>query len=152
MVGALDRLDEPRRLALLAGGLLTIGCFFGAQNISYRGIFLLLLIPGLFALGRDGKAGEISRLARVAAFGVPLLMWVEGMRLWVHLATTGQYPPAEFESVQVLDQPWDVAAWLARELGWWLLVAFSLSILIGGLVAKPLAGGRAMLRSLLIQA
>ena len=39
---------------LIAGAVLITGCFFAGQNIGYRGIFLLPLFPGLFALSGFG--------------------------------------------------------------------------------------------------
>jgi hypothetical protein len=128
---ALCRLDDARRLALLAGALLVCGCFLTGQNIGYRGIFLLLIQPGLAALGRDRAAGPIAAAARLAAIAVPVLMWAEGMRLWLHLAVAGTYPSPGFLHLHWLDLPADLAAWAGREIVWWLLVAFLVSLLLG---------------------
>ncbi len=35
---------------LLVGVVLVVGCFFAGQNIGYRGVFLVLILPGLLAL------------------------------------------------------------------------------------------------------
>ena len=130
---ALRRLDEPRRLALLAGALLVSGCFFSSQNVGYRGVFLLLTLPGLFALGRDEAAGPV---ARVAAIGVVPLMWAEAIRGWVHVAITGEQPPPGF--VSVLEQPMDFIAWCLREAAWWGLVAFLLTLVVAFLYDNAL--------------
>jgi hypothetical protein len=148
VIAALDRIDEPRRLALLAGALLTTGCFFVAQNVGYRGIFLLFLLPGLSALSRDSQAAPTARAAGFATIAIVVLMWIEALRLWIHLAVTGHYPPPEFGSVLVLDQPLDVVAWGVREVAWWMLIAFLLLILFGALIARPLSRGRVVLASL----
>jgi hypothetical protein len=135
---ALCRVDEARQLALLAGALLLSGCFFAGQNVAYRGIFLFLVIPGLSALAQDRDAGAFATAARLAVTGIPLLMWSEAIRLWIHLTATGVYPPPGFHTSLVLEQYWDFWVWFAREIGWWFLIAFLLTILICDLVAGPL--------------
>jgi hypothetical protein len=131
---ALRRLDESHRLALLAGALLLAGCFFSGQSVGYRGIFLLLVLPGLFALGRDEAAGAIAPAAWLAAIGTPVLMWSEAIRCWIHIATAGEYPPPGFLSV--LNQPLDFIAWCVREIAWWLLVVFLVTLLAGFIVDR----------------
>jgi hypothetical protein len=131
---ALYRLDESHRLALLAGALLLSGCFFSGQNVGYRGIFLLLVLPGLFALGRDDAAGAIASAARLGAISIPFLMWAEAIRCWIHIVAAGQYPPPGFMSV--LDQPLDFIAWCGREIAWWFLVAFLVTIVMGFVVDR----------------
>lgn len=126
---ALCRIDELGRVALIVGALLLTGCFFTVQSIGYRGVFLLMLQPALAALGRDREAGPAAFAARVATIGIPFLMWSEAIRLWLHLAVAGQYPPQAFAGLRVLDQPLDLAAWTLRELSWWLLIAFLLLLL-----------------------
>jgi hypothetical protein len=131
---ALYRLDESHRLALLAGALLLSGCFFSGQSVGYRGIFLLLVLPGLFALGRDDTVGAIAPAARFGAISIPLLMWAEAIRCWIHIIAAGQYPPPGFMSV--LEEPLDFIAWCGREIAWWFLVAFFITILLGFVVNR----------------
>lgn len=137
---ALLRLDELSRLALAAGATLLIACFFIGQNVGYRGIFLLLLLPGLAALGRDGAAGAVAPAARLSVVAIPILMWGEAIRLWLHLVATGQYPPPSFALMHVLVEPADLAAWAAREIAWWLLIGFLGMLLFG--FAATVAGER----------
>src|ERR1700732_2860442 len=35
------------------GSVLIVGCFFAGQNVGYRGIFLLLVLPGLLGVARN---------------------------------------------------------------------------------------------------
>jgi hypothetical protein len=127
---ALRRLDEPRRLALLAGAWLLAGCTLAGQNVGYRGIFLLLVLPGLFAIGRDAAAGPLAKAARLAAIGIVPLMWAEAIRHWVHIAGES--------SVRSIAPLFDLLAWSAREVGWWFLIAFLLSIVVGFIAESPL--------------
>ena len=144
---AMGRIDEARRIALLAGALLLSGCFFAGQSIAYRGIFLFLVIPGLSALAQDRDAGAIASAARLAVTCIPILMWTEAIRQWVHLAVTGSYLSPGFH-IEAILQPFNFLPWFGRELAWWFLIAFLLTVLIGGLVAGPLGYARGFRRSL----
>jgi hypothetical protein len=126
---AVRRLDEPRRLALLAGALLVTGCFFAGQSAGYRGIFLLLVLPGLFALGRDKAGDPVALAARLTAVSIPPLMWADAMRFWIYAATTGEYSIPEIVSVPVA--PLQIAVWLVRELLWSFVIAFLVTIVAG---------------------
>ena len=126
---ALGGLDERRRLALLAGALLVTGCFFAGQSAGYRGIFLLLVLPGLFALGRDRTGDPIAVAARLAAISIPPLMWADAMRFWIYAATTGQYSIPDLISVPVA--PLEITVWFVREVLWSLLIALLVTILVG---------------------
>jgi hypothetical protein len=132
---AIDRLDEDCRLTLMAGVLLLSGCFFSGQNVGYRGIFLFFLLPGLFSLAQDQAAGALTRAARWAAYGIPVLMWAEGLRFWIHSAVTGHFgfPWAD-------DQPVDFVIWLMREISWWLLISLCLTLAAGFFAGLPATG------------
>jgi predicted membrane protein len=131
---ALNRLDEPRSLALLAGCCLISGCFFAGQNIGYRGIFLLLVLPGFFALGHDKATGSAASAARLAAISIVPLMWAEAIRHWIRIATTNHLTPISVAPGLGQIEFW---AWCAREVIWWFLVAVLLSILLGFIVECP---------------
>jgi hypothetical protein len=62
---------------------------------------------------------------------IPILMWTEAIRLWLHLAVTGHYPPPGFKSMHILIEPIDSAAWGVREIAWWPLVGFLTMLLLG---------------------
>ena len=65
---------------------------------------------------------------------IPFLMWAEAIRLWVHLAAVGEYPPPGFMSV--LDQPADFIAWCGREIAWWLVIGFLATLLLNFVVYR----------------
>ena len=135
--GALRHLDEPRRLALVAGALLLSGCFIMGQSVSYRGVALFFVLPGLYAMGRDKAAGLIGRAARYAAVGIVPLMWTEGIRLWTHWVLTGEIPDPR--AAKVIGQPLaDGVLWFARELAWWSLVALFILIIVAFVQEAPL--------------
>ncbi|MEI9986559.1 MAG: hypothetical protein WDN69_27330 [Aliidongia sp.] len=97
-------------------------------------IYLLLILPALSALAKDEAAGKVVLVAQLALIGVPVLMWAEAIRLWLHLAVTGQYPSPGFIAVHVLDKPLDLVAWGVREVAWWVLALFLSILLLGFLV------------------
>jgi hypothetical protein len=94
--------DAPARF-LLAGAALIVLCFFAAQNVDYRGLFLLFLLPAFW--GRSA-----------ACFVTRALLWEAAL---LHLARALGAPPA----VQLL-------LFLAREAGWWWLVIQLIAILV----------------------
>ena len=126
---ALQRLDEARRLSLMAGSLLLVGCFFAGQSVGYRGIFFLFTLPGLCIIARDPDAGFLRYAARAAILVIPVMMWYEAIRFWIHLASAGQRPFAMVLSPT--SDPIDFLVWAAREVTWWLVMGVLLAILQG---------------------
>lgn len=111
---AVARLAPGERDCLLAGALLMIGCYFTAQNIAYRAVHLVLVLPALTALWRTGG----GRLWPAATYAALVLLWV---RCW-RAVLNDQAPGALY------------AGWAVQEALWW----FVLTVLIG-LVAAILA-------------
>jgi hypothetical protein len=107
---AMARLDPARKLFLLAGGLVVVTCFYAAQNVEYRGIFLLMTVPGLWGMQADRLAWVRGLLA-----AVPVLLWEAALRGLVrHLG--GAEPALLF--------------WLLREGLWWWVVIELTAMLI----------------------
>ncbi len=105
------RLSERERTFLLAGIMLTCGCFFTAQNIGYRVVHLVLLLPAMVALRRTANK-------RLYGWGVAAtlgLLWSQG---WRHALLSAVTPLGErAQSTAIL------MGWIVREgLWWWLIV------------------------------
>jgi hypothetical protein len=115
-LASLPRLD---RVLLVIGSAVIVGCFFAGQSIGYRGVFLLLVMPGLLAIARGS-----DRDARVLGVGtsvvIGLLMWSECFRLalWA----------SELE----------IQFWLLRELCWWWIVSVMLAVVADFLADSPI--------------
>jgi hypothetical protein len=112
---AIAELPDGERVFMVIGSTVIAGCFFAGQSIGYRGIFLLLVIPGLLALSRSGVR-ELRALCLGSAIVIVLLMWGECLR-------------------QVLDGGFGF--WLLRELGWWWSISVMLALVADFLRESP---------------
>jgi hypothetical protein len=100
---------------LVIGSALLVGCFFSGFSIYYRGVFFLLVLPGLLhAEGGRGRAGT--------AGAILFLMWSECFRQAIvqGLPLLG-FSPVAANKVHAL-------FWLIRELVWWQVVAVLLGV------------------------
>ena len=110
---------------LLSGAAIIAGCFFTGQSVGYRGVYLLLLLPGLFALWRQPRDRRVQRFAGAMTFLVLFLMW-QGVLTWNDsFLTVLQF----WFGASAGTALW-VGIWLVRELGWWILAAS-----VGGIFA-----------------
>ena len=92
-------MDPARLVFLLGGAALLVLCFFAAQNVYYRAIFLLFTLPGLCAMPK--------RLPRCFLPAIVLLLWEAPLRAALGALST---------SLQT-------GFWLLREgLWWWVIV------------------------------
>ncbi|NIJ06801.1 hypothetical protein FHS31_000383 [Sphingomonas vulcanisoli] len=131
-VEAIAALPLRERAFLLAGGLLTLGCFFTAQNIGYRAIHLLLTLPALLALRGGG-----SKLFYPAPALVLALLWSDCWRRGL-LYVAKLIGPDSRPFVALL-------GWMAREALWWWLIALLAACVFGLLRRSTLLGPRAPL-------
>jgi len=128
----LATLSAPERDFLMVGALLVLGCFFSAQNIGYRAINLLFIVPAFLRLRRSARR---PYLFTALAFGTLILLWSQTWRLWIVWLA----PARAVEALLLL-------SWLLREGFWWWLVTTLAAMLAALLLASPVAqrfGGRA---------
>ena len=112
---AIAVLPDRERVFMVIGSAVIVGCFFAGQSIGYRGIFLLLVMPGLLALSRSAGR-ELRALCFGSATVIVLLMWGECLR-------------------QALDGGFGF--WLLREIGWWWSVSFMMALVADFLRQSP---------------
>jgi hypothetical protein len=112
---AIVELPDGERVFMVIGSAVIGGCFFAGQSIGYRGIFLLLVLPGLLALSRSAVR-ELRALSLGSAIVIVLLMWGECLRR----AFDGGF-----------------GFWLLRELGWWWSVSVMLTLVADFLGESP---------------
>jgi Glycosyltransferase family 87 len=110
---ALANLDDRNRVPLIVGSLVIVGCFFAWQNLGYRGIYLLLVLPGLAALATDRD----WPLPGTTSILIVFLMWTELMRhgLYQMDRVLGASPSIRFVV--------EIGFWLVKELVWWNVIA-----------------------------
>jgi hypothetical protein len=126
---------------LLIGAIMLTGCFFAVRNISYRGVFLVLLIPGLLGFRRDTDAPEMRRLLGVALAVVLGLLWERRLNLAVSHAFGASL------SSGGTSLGWAACAvfWVSRELLWWGLIGFFVGLVTALLSRMPLVAELALL-------
>ncbi|MGE0668679.1 MAG: hypothetical protein AB7O49_19155 [Sphingomonadales bacterium] len=125
MARALPSLPDWPRALLISGALIVVGCFAAWQNLPFRGIFLLLALPGLLMLTAEpGEAGPLRNLPAL----VLLLMWQGPLSQGVlHLMVAAGLPEAASVLVQL-------TIWLVTQAIWWWVVVLLAAILHAGLV------------------
>jgi hypothetical protein len=116
----LRALPEAEHIFLGIGAVLIVGCFFAGQSLGYRGIFFLMVLPGLMAMSR--AAG--GRPFFVTALMILFLMWGEMFRQALqHLAAAAPGAAPAIGAARV-------AFWMARELVWWRVIATLLGLVL----------------------
>jgi hypothetical protein len=106
----LAMLPSAAQAYLTGGAALICACFFLAQNIDYRAIFLLLVLPASLALERR------------FALAIVALLWESLFRTIAIAAMPPLLGPVGGYSVVIM-------VWLARELLWWWVVTRLLAVL-----------------------
>ena len=110
-------------------------CFFAGQNISYRGIFILLALPGLVHLRRSFDDPALRRwMAQMIALCL-LIVWGEFFRQLYN--TAAGLPSPGFTNNPLAVTLW-VMIWIGRELVWWWLVAGFMALAAWFLCSLPL--------------
>jgi len=127
--------DDWEMRILAIGSLVLPACFFTAQNVAYRCVYLLLVMPGLVRL-RGLSADRALRRGRGAMIAVCLVMLWEcaiGFNIGrlLHQLSAQSAASGLYTLLQL-------AYWLGRELLWWWLVAGFLGIAAGCLRTTPL--------------
>ena len=117
-------IPEPQWRFLIIGSLVVVGAYFGNQNLDYRMIFLLLVLPGLDALRRVPGQG-FGRMAVVAVslmYLFPVRMQIEG---WFAAGSTGLFLVS-------------VADIMIREVLWFALATTLLGLVFAHLRSGPI--------------
>ena len=113
------------------GGILITACFVAGQNVDYRGIYFLLVVPGLIYMCRSATEAAVRLLCAQMIVAVLFVMWEEFFRHALHMIAG----PILNEG---LSRP-EVFFWIGRELVWWWLVAGLAAIVLSYVRQLPLA-------------
>jgi hypothetical protein len=129
---ALACLAERERVLLVIGSAVITGCFFAGQSLGYRGVYFLLVIPGLLATSRKSSA-DVRKLSLGTSVVIVALMWGECARLALYRALEYLVVP------EMLAGQLKLLFWLCRELGWWWTIGVMLAVLVDFLQVSPIA-------------
>jgi hypothetical protein len=125
-----DLLSPARTTFLILGAAIIVGCFFAGQSIDYRGIFFLLILPGLLTLSRQVDAGHILRRLPLM---IIFLMW--GEMFFEVLRNITFADPIAMRGLEILR----VVFWFVRELIWWRVITALAGILLGFVATSEMA-------------
>jgi len=128
---ALASLTQLERIFLVIGSAVIAGCFFAGQSIGYRGVYFLMVLPGLLAISRTSSR-EIRNLSIGSSVVIVLLMWGEFFRLALYRAFDLPGVPG------IIAGQLKVCFWLVRELGWWWIISVMLAVVADFLWASPI--------------
>jgi hypothetical protein len=120
---ALQELTQREALSLIAGALLVCGCFIAGDSLEYRGIMILMVLPGLTALARSASTTALARIFLITTFIAAFLM----ISLVPQRLISGWSGPISANGVSLLA----VGFWLFREVCWWWLV-----VVLGAILAR----------------
>jgi hypothetical protein len=137
--GAVPDPDLFESHCLLVGALLVTACFFAGQNVDYRGIYFVLIMPGLVGLRRVSDDRAVRRFLARMIVAVLLVAWAMPLRDAVHrIAAAISGGPTGLRV--------DLLFWIGRELAWWWLIAGLAAIVLSDILRLPLVSdGRAAL-------
>jgi hypothetical protein len=127
---ALASLARAERIFLVIGSAVIAGCFFAGQSIGYRGVFFLLVIPGLLAIAR-ASGPKVRKLTLGTSVVIIALMWGECFRLALYRAL--EYPGIP----ETLAGQVKFLFWFFRELAWWWTINVMLTVLVDFLQTSP---------------
>ena len=147
--GGFAALPARHAALLVAGALVLCGCFFAGQSVLYRGIFLLLPLPGLLHLSRSiaSRAGRTGAMSCCAI--IVFLMWWPSIQWGVTALGLGDTRPGHGTAL-------GYAAWAVNGVAWWWLIGVLLAVLLrlvqdcdaagwlGGLIARARSRRRAL--------
>jgi hypothetical protein len=127
---ALTAISDRTYRFLLIGGVLVVACFFAHQNVGYRGVFLLLILPGLLALSHVPASGRLRPAFTVAIGSMLCVLWELTTRHLVADMFGGAYDPVEGSLI-------GYTVWVVQELAWWWLITVLMAILIRFVADSP---------------
>ena len=133
------QLNSLTRDSLVVGVALIVGCFFVSQSVIYRGIFLLLVLPGLATLRVSHE--HLARLIKLLEIGIVFVLWIPFIETMLFLlgATERQFYQAD-PTTAFPPPDTGLILWLADELVWWGLITAFLAILGAFLVRSDIMG------------
>lgn len=129
---------------LVVGAALICGCFFAGQSVIYRGIFLLLALPGLNALSHTMPTPGGRRLFAATGALIVFVLWtpfLDACLFAAGLTVKIEYQGSPYDWFP--NMPAGYLLWLASELAWWWIVAVLLAVLGSFMLATDMGAAAA---------
>jgi hypothetical protein len=131
---------------LLTGAAIMCGCFFAGQSVIYRGIYLLLVLPGLAELARRQPTPLGRLLLASAGAAIAFVLWVPFFDQFLKVAgltaTLNYVGLARQTALRYHYNNYDnfpgllgYLLWLAGEVAWWWIITLLLAV-IGSFVVR----------------
>jgi hypothetical protein len=131
LTSALGALPERERGYLVVGAALVVGCFFMVNSHIFRGMYLLLALPGLATLYRQSPTRGTGRIFGATSVLVPLVLWKPFFDMclivashWKSPRINNEDPYSAFPGLTP-----DYVLWLGNELAWWWIIIVLLAVL-----------------------
>jgi hypothetical protein len=140
-------MQTPQTDFLITGAALICGCFFLGQSVLYRGIYLLLALPGLAELSRQTLRPLGRGLFASAGAIIVFVLWtpfldqclvtggLTGRLTYIGVARRAAPSLPGFNVYDNLPDALGYGLWLAGELAWWWIITLFLAVL-GAFVAR----------------
>lgn len=125
---AVRQLDIREADFLLVGAAIICGCFFANENALYRGIFLLLALPGLLALAPELPLPFGRAALRATCVAIVFVLWFPFEQECVLLAFAALGKLVDV-SYQRMDRLVRFVMWLGDQLSWWWIITVLLAVL-----------------------
>jgi hypothetical protein len=123
---AAGSLDDRTRIFLMVGGILTVSAYLLAQNVAYRQVHMLMVLPALLTIAaRDGGDRRWRALPWIAVG----LMYAFTIRMGIR-APFGEDTPA----FAILT----LAGFFVRELAWLVQATVVLALVVASFPALPI--------------
>jgi hypothetical protein len=138
LVKIMTKMDNKDTDSLVAGATIICGCFFLINNVIYRGIFLLLVMPGLLLLEKQVQVTSGARLIRGVCIAVCFVLWTPFLESLLRALNIIQHRLA-YQTSTGPDSAPAYILWLSSELAWWTVVTMLLAV-VGAFVFASRTG------------
>jgi hypothetical protein len=131
LTSALAQLSERETGYLVVGSAMIVGCFFMVNSHIFRGMYLLLALPGLAAMSRQNATPQARWIFSTTCIAVPLVLWKPFFDMclivaahWKSARGNNDDPYNAFPGLTP-----DYVLWLVNELAWWWIIIVLLAVL-----------------------
>jgi hypothetical protein len=124
--------DRFEGQCLLVGATLTLACFWAGQNVAYRGIFFVLVMPGLLGLRRLSNDELVRRFLTRMIAAVLFVVWEEPLRDLIPRIANA------VPGMWRIGPRLELSFWVGRELAWWWLISGLAALVLSYAIRLPI--------------